>query len=104
MFNCNVIVWKAVQDTLSKNSWHDPFRCHDVHVLHWLMNQSYKCLVTYMCAPVKGSLLADQGLPPRERMSLEDARIWFLNIWVGKNTILDMFVELGLPPCGQVVP
>ena len=28
-------------------------------------------------------------------MSLEDAKTWFLNIGASKNTILDMFLELG---------
>ena len=65
-----------------------------------MVNQGYKCLVTDTCAPVKGSLLTGQGLPPRECMPLEDARTWFLNIWAGNHTILDMFVELG---CHNVV-
>ena len=95
-----MIVWQACKDKLEHNTWYDPCRCHNVHALHWLVNQGYKFLVTDMCAPIKGSLLADQGLPPRERMSLKDAKTWFLNNWGGQNTILGMFVELG---CHNVV-
>ena len=89
-----MIVWHAFKDKLEYNACYDPCMCHDVRVLRWLVNQGYKCLVTDMCAPIKGSLLAYQGLPPRERVSLDDAKTWFLIIWAGKNTILDMFVEL----------
>ena len=95
-----MIVWQAFKDKLEYNAWYDPCRCNDVHVLHWLVDQGYKCLVTDICARDKGNLRTYQGLPPRDRMSLEDARTWFLNIWARNNTILDMFVELG---CRNVV-
>ena len=95
-----MIVWQAFKDKLEYNTWYDRCRCHDVHVLHWLVYQGYECLVTKMCAPIKGSLLADEGLPRRERVSQEDAKTWFLIIWAGNGTILDMFVELG---CHNVV-
>ena len=86
-----MIVWQAFKDNLEYNAWYDPCKCHDLHVIHWLVSQGYKCLVRDMCAPIKGSLLAYQGLPPRERMSLEEARTWFNIILAGKKTILDMF-------------
>ena len=95
-----MIVLQAFKDKLEYNTLYDPCRCHGVHVLRWLVIQGYKCLVTDMCAPIKGSLLADQGLPPIKRMSLEDAKTGFLNILAGNNTILDMCVELG---CRNVV-
>ena len=51
--------------------------------------------MTDMEVPIKGSLLAYQGLPPRERKSLKGARTWFLNYLVGDDTRWDMCVELG---------
>jgi hypothetical protein len=53
-----------------------------------------------MSSPTKGSLLCDQGLPPRERMSLEEACKWFDLIWSGQKTILDLFTDCG---CTNVV-
>jgi hypothetical protein len=93
-------LWEAYQDKLTKNTWHDKYRCHDVHVLHWLVTQGYKLLMTDMSSPTKGSLLCDQGLPPRERMPLEEACKWFDFIWTGQKTILDLFTECA---CTNVV-
>ena len=69
-FNCNLIVWQAFKDKLEYNAWYDPCKCHDVHAPHWLVNQGYKCLMTDIEVPIKGSLITYQGLPPRGRMSL----------------------------------
>ena len=71
-----------------------------MHSLHWLVNLGHKCLMTDMEVPFKGSLLTYQGLPPRGRMSLEEPSSWFLNMWTGKKTLLEMFGELG---CYNVV-
>ena len=51
----------------------------------------YKCVLTDMSAPTKGSLLTYQSLPPMDSMSLEEACTWFYNIWTTQHTILDMF-------------
>ena len=56
--------------------------------------------MTDMEVPIKGRLLTYQGLPPRDRMSLEGAQRWFLNIWTGKQTLSELFWELG---CYNVV-
>ena len=77
------------------HAFHDELLCHGVRAHHWLVNQGYKCLLTDMSAPTEGSLLTDQGLPPRERQSLEVAPKWFYQVWMGDKTILDLFMELG---------
>ena len=100
LLNEHVTVWQAFKGKLDYNTWYDPCKCHAVHALHWLVNQGYKCLMTDAIVPVKGSLLTDQGLPPRERVSLEEAKTWFTSIGAGKNTILDTFGKLG---CYHVV-
>ena len=64
-------VWQDFQDILQKKTCYDNYKCHDVRVLHWLVNLGYKCLMTVMRVAVKGSFITYQGLPPIERMSLE---------------------------------
>ena len=65
-----------------------------MHVLHWLVNQGYNYRLTDMSASVKGSLLTYQGLPPMERMSLEDAGTWSPILGLARSTIVYMCVEL----------
>jgi len=68
------LVGGHAQGALEYNTWYDPFQCHYVHVLHWLVNQGYKCLMADMSVPIKENVLTCQGLPPMKRMSLEEAK------------------------------
>ncbi len=84
---------QAFQRQTGYNTKHDQYKCHGVRVLHWLANLGYKCLVADMSVRVKGSLLEYQGLPPKERMSLEEATAWFINIGE-RNLVAKLFCRL----------
>ncbi|MFM7986671.1 MAG: hypothetical protein ACKPKO_45885, partial [Candidatus Fonsibacter sp.] len=88
------IFFESYKYKLEGNTWYDTYRCHDVPVLHWLVSMGYKSLATNVSTPISGSLLTDQGLPPRERTPLEESTTWFLNVWNGNKTILDMFQNM----------
>ena len=104
LLHCNVIVWQAFKDKLEYNTWYDACRCHDVHVLRWLVNQGYKCLVTDMMCPSQGKpayipRLASKGahvaggcqdLVPQNLGWQEDHIGHVCGAW--------------LPQCGDVVP
>ena len=86
---------------MAKVTWPDSCRCHDVHVLHWLVNsQKFKLLITDFCVPEKGSLIVDTSLPPKERMDFEGAKQWFKDIGSAKKTLLDLFTDC---QCNNVV-
>ncbi|MFM7984746.1 MAG: hypothetical protein ACKPKO_36025, partial [Candidatus Fonsibacter sp.] len=65
--NDESIFLRSFKDKFEGNAWYDAYRCHDVHVLHWLVSFGYKSLVTDMSTPVSGSSLTYT----RERMPLE---------------------------------
>ena len=83
-------VRQAFQDILQEKTWYDTYKCHDVHVLHWLVNLGYKCLMTDMEVPFKGSLLTYQGFASKGSHSLGGATSSFLHIPAGKKTLLEM--------------
>lgn len=98
-------VCQAYQDTLKQDTFVDQHRCHDNHVLHWLLeSHKYRLLITDMGKPAPGSVFNQTSLPPGERMDFQQAEVWHLAIWTGSKTILDLFKETGVHKVVMLFP
>jgi hypothetical protein len=87
-------------DILDKKVWHDPFRCHDPLVLHWLVSLKFESIITDFAAPGQQTALGgNTTMPPNQKVDYETAKVTWDNFWRGHLDLQGLFKEHGSKVC-----